>query len=93
MEDRGFMLPCPNRDMDGFAKRMASYAIASQCFQAVFADMKVTMEEGDVERLMYEPVGTMWTEHSERATIRTWAEAAQIPEEDGEVDPVSRASL
>lgn len=43
--------------------------------------MRYVDELGETERLLFEPVGPLWTEHSEKATIRTWAEAAQVPEE------------
>ena len=77
--DRDFGLPCPSRDMDGFVKRIAGYAVASRCSQALFCDLKMEYEDGIVP-VLAEGVGLVWTEHSERATMRTWAEAAGIPE-------------
>ena len=48
--------------------------------QALFNEIKTGT--GDERRTLLEPgMGIMWTEHSERATIRTWAQAAQIPED------------
>ena len=78
--DRDFMLPAPNRDLSGFLKRMASYSLASRCSQALFKDMKIGFEGATVP-LFEHGVGTVWSEHSERATMRTWSEAAGIPAE------------
>ena len=77
--DRDFGLPCPSRDMDGFTKRIAGYSIASRCSQALFGDLMMEYE-GGVIPVLAEGVGLVWTEHSERATMRTWAEAAGISE-------------
>ena len=80
LDDRDFGLPCPSGDMQGFAKRVASYAIASKCSQALFNEMKVTFE-GAMVPLLAESCGLLWSEHSERATMRTWAEGAGVSEE------------
>ena len=35
--------------------------------------------DGRKETLLFDGVGATWTEHSERATLRTWSQAARIP--------------
>ena len=80
VRERDFMLPAPNRDLSGFLKRMSSYSLASRCSQALFKDMKIEFE-GAVVPLLEHGVGTVWSEHSERATMRTWSEAAGISAE------------
>ena len=77
--DRDFALPYPSRDLDGFAKKMADYAAASKCSQALFNDLKTEFEDAVVP-LLECSVGLLWSEHSERATIRTWADATGISE-------------
>ena len=76
--ERDFMLPCPNNSLNGFNKKVAKYADASRCSQALFGDMRTEYEGGTVP-LLSEGVGTVWSEHSERVTLRTWAAAAGIP--------------
>ena len=80
LDKRDYFLPCPDRCMEGFRNRMATYAMASKFSQALFNDLKIDFG-GEKGALLVEGVGTVWTEHSERATIRVWAEAARIPEE------------
>ena len=46
--------------------------------QALFGELW-TMESGKRPSLLFDGVGTLWTEHSERATLRSWASAARIP--------------
>ena len=80
LQERDFGLPCPTRDLSGFTRRMANYGIASKCSQALFNDLNCEYEGAMVPML---PVGSglLWTEHSERATIRTWADAVGISPE------------
>ena len=78
--ERDFALPCPSDDLQGFSKRVASYAVASKCSQALFNDLRVKFEGGLVP-LVAESCGLLWSEHSERATMRTWSEGTGIPEE------------
>eukprot|EP00438_Fugacium_kawagutii_P021417 Skav230575 [mRNA] locus=scaffold971:157894:160071:- [translate_table: standard] len=80
LERRDFFLPCPLPSMDGLLKRVASYSHATRFSQALFGEITTEYEGGRV-RLLEMGVGTVWTEHSERATMRTWAEAAGISEE------------
>lgn len=76
---RDFMLPCPVNALGGFGRRMVTYAMASRLSHALFNDLKEDFE-GAIVPLMDEGVCTLWPEHSERATLRTWAEGAGIPE-------------
>ena len=78
--DRDFLLACPNKSLSGLVRRMAKYGMACQMSQALFKELMVDYEDAEVNLL--EPgVGTVWTEHSERATLRTWASAAGVSEE------------
>ena len=77
---RDFMLPWPNSNRNGFIRKMVDYPIASTMSQALFNE--ITQGKGDQRQLVLKPgVGVIWTEHSERSTIRTWAQAARIPED------------
>ena len=78
MLTRDFMLTWPTRNRTGFARRMADYSTASAMSQALFAELWTT-ERGKRASLLFDGVGTLWTEHSERATLRSWASAARIP--------------
>ena len=78
MLTRDFMLPWPTACRTGFARRMADYSTASAMSQALFGELWV-MDKGQRASLLFAGVGTLWTEHSERATLRSWASAARIP--------------
>ena len=78
MLTRDFMLPYPTWSRRGFARRMADYATASAMSQALFGELW-RMDGGTMTSLLFNGVGTLWTEHSERATLRSWAAAARIP--------------
>ena len=80
LAERDFALPCPSKHLRSFAKRMATYSVASKCSQALFNDLRCVYD-GAVVPLLAVSTGLLWTEHSERATMRTWAEAAGVPEE------------
>ena len=73
---RDFMLPCARRR--SFVRRMADYSTASAMSQALFGELW-SMEGGARTSLLFNGVGTLWTEHSERATLRSWSAAARIP--------------
>ena len=73
LHERDFGLPCPNRDLSGFVRRMANYGMASKCLQAIFNDLNCEYEGSVVLRLSV-GAALVWTERSERAAIRTWAE-------------------
>lgn len=78
--ERDFLLACPNKALSGIIRRMAKYGMACQLSQALFKELKTDFEDAEVHVL--EPgVGTVWTEHSERATLRSWAAAAGVTEE------------
>ena len=77
LQGRDFALPCPTRDLSGFTRRMAKYGLASKCSQALFNDLNCEYD-GAVVPLLPVGAGLLWTEHSERATIRTWADAVGI---------------
>ena len=78
MLTRDFMSTWPTANRTGFARRMADYATASAMSQALFNELWA-MDRGQKVTLLFQGVGTLWTEHSERATLRTWAAAARIP--------------
>ena len=80
MESRDFMLPCPDKNQSGFARRMATYSQATSMSQALFVELKAE-ENGRSFPLLVQGAGLVWTEHSERATMRTWAQAARVPED------------
>ena len=78
--DRDFMLPWPDKNCDCFIRKVVDYPIASTMSQALFREIKVGKEVD--RRSVLEPgLGVLWTEHSERVTIRTWAQAARVPED------------
>lgn len=80
MQTRDFMLPMPNRGRDGFARKMANYSGAPAMTQALLCDL--WFMDGEVKSpLLRQGIGTVWTEHSERVTMRTWAQAARVPED------------
>eukprot|EP00435_Cladocopium_sp_Y103_P026971 s306_g6.t1 len=80
LSDRDFGLPCPSRDLEGFVRRMANYGMASKCSQALFGDLHCEYEGGNVPLLSI-GAGLLWSEHSERATLRSWADGVGISPE------------
>eukprot|EP00435_Cladocopium_sp_Y103_P034782 s391_g9.t1 len=78
--ERDFGLPCPAKDLRGFAKRMATYTVASKCSQALFNELVCIYDDAEVP-LLAVSAGLLWTEHSERASLRSWSEAAGVPED------------
>ena len=77
---RDFMLPWPNHNLSGFVRKVVDYPIASTMSQALFNELKVGTGKERCSVLV-PGIGVLWTEHSERVTIRTWAQAARIPED------------
>ena len=78
-KDRDFFLPMPTRDLEGIVRRMSNYYTAAQMSQALFGELDT--KGGDREiKLLESGVGTLWTEHSERVTLRTWSAAAGVPD-------------
>ena len=80
MTKRDFFLPAPNPSLHGIVRRLASYAMASTMSHALASVLKTRFEGGTV-RLLAEGVAVCWTEHSERATLRSWARTSGIPED------------
>ena len=76
---RDFFLTLPTDALDKESPRMASYAAASGMSQALFKELDCPTDGGK-EHLMEMGVGCIWSEHSERVTMRTWASAAGVPE-------------
>ncbi len=72
--------------LGGYRKGVAKYADAAMMSQALFRELekvgrRVTGEwECNIEawRLLLSETGGFWTEHSERATMASWAHAARI---------------
>ena len=77
MQARDFLLPAPNRSLTGFVRKVVSYPVASAMSQALFAGLD-HFQGGRRSKLMEESLGTIWTEHSERSTLRSWAHAARV---------------
>ena len=75
---RDYLLQLPRKGLEGAQCRMASYSAASAMSQALFKVLQVP-GAGD-DQLLEEGAGVVWTEHSERVTLRTWAGAAGLPE-------------
>lgn len=64
----------------GFIRKVVDYPIASTTSQALFNEIKTGKGE-QRSALLHPGMGVLWTEHSERTTIRTWAQAARVPED------------
>eukprot|EP00913_Durusdinium_trenchii_P028161 g26404.t1 len=80
MHTRDFMLPWPNKARDGFIRKVVDYPIASTMSQALFNEL-LARPGPEKKNLLGPGLGVLWTEHSERATVRTWAQAARVPED------------
>ena len=80
MTKRDFFLPAPNRSLQGITRRFAGYAMASTMSHALSSVLKTRFEGGTV-KLLAEGVSLCWTEHSERATLRSWSRVSGIPED------------
>eukprot|EP00435_Cladocopium_sp_Y103_P027089 s207_g6.t1 len=74
---RDYLLQLPRKGLESAQNRMASYSAASAMSQALFKILKVP---GCEEHLLEPGAGVIWSEHSERVTLRTWAGAAGLPE-------------
>ena len=77
---RDFMLPMPDEALAGFTRRVASYPAAAACSQALFTTLQFDGPDHKV-MLMERGIGRLWSEHSERATLRTWAAWARVPDD------------
>eukprot|EP00435_Cladocopium_sp_Y103_P017366 s1708_g4.t1 len=80
LSKRDFMLPAPNVKQDGFLPRMVTYPMASAISQVMLSSLWTTSAGAKVT-LLFQGVGVLWTEHAERATVRTWSQGAQIPDD------------
>ena len=78
--ERDFMLPYPGTNLDTFLRKMVDYATASIMSQALFQRLWLRRRNGKAT-LLFEGVGSVWSEHSERATMRTWSQGARVPED------------
>ena len=81
LEDRDYLLPKPTEQLDSFAPQMARYHDVLQCSQMLYGALRTDPKKGRSEQLLERGAGTIFTEHSERVTLRTWAEAASVPAE------------
>ena len=80
LTSRDFFLPAPNRSLQGVVGRIANYSMASTMSHALSSALKIRFE-GATVKLFAEGVSVCWTEHSERATLRSWARVSGIPED------------
>ena len=72
---RDFFLLKPGVGLQCCCQKMASYHDASAMSQALFQMLQV-----DGSPLMLQELGVLWSEHSERATLRSWATSCKIRE-------------
>ena len=72
---KDFFLLKPGVGLQCCCQKMASYHDASAMSQALFQMLQV---EGSP--LMLPELGVLWSEHSERATLRSWATSCKIRE-------------
>eukprot|EP00435_Cladocopium_sp_Y103_P022295 s1532_g5.t1 len=77
-QNRDYFMQLPRKGLETAQNRMASYSAASSMSQALF---KVLEVPGSGEHLLEAGSSTVWSEHSERVTLRTWAGAAGLPED------------
>ena len=79
--NRDFLLALPNSEGTGLIGAMGKYYHASQMSQALLGELVMSQRKQDelegVGRpggiLLCQGAGTVWSEHSERATLRSWA--------------------
>ncbi|CAE8583543.1 unnamed protein product [Polarella glacialis] len=79
--DRDFWLPRPTVDLQGCVRNLATYAHASAMTQALSHLLQYESTGGTWLLLPLAGASLFWTEHSERATINTWARACEVPED------------
>eukprot|EP00434_Breviolum_minutum_P020185 symbB.v1.2.017800.t1/scaffold1394.1/size200789/23 len=83
-QGRDFLLPRPDRRMDGFRGSMVRYADALSMSRALANDLqKVELSDSEVSRklIIIPDVSGYWSEHSERVTMVSWAAALKIDSE------------
>ncbi|CAE7744931.1 unnamed protein product [Symbiodinium sp. CCMP2592] len=75
---RDFFLLRPAAGLQGCTARMARYYHASAMSQALFRELRTDGVDG--RELMALGLGVLWSEHSERATMRSWAACCRVGE-------------
>ena len=75
LTERDFLLPVPGSSLESLTRKVASYADAAALSKALLSNLKSGEGPG---HLLLPGMAAMWTEHSERATLRSWAGAAAI---------------
>ena len=82
---RDFLLPRPNRKLDGFRGAMVKYHEAMSMTRALSLNLTrwfaVGREDLGGKLIKFPEVSAFWSEHSERVTVVSWAAALQV---DGE---------
>ena len=80
---RDFMMPRPNKALDGFRGSMVGYSDAMSMSRALLRELKAPMKEGGAmeELVIEDEVGGFWSEHSERVTMASWSGALGIKQE------------
>ena len=76
--NRDYFLQLPKVGLETCQKKIATYSAAAAMSQALFKILEVPGEE---TKLLEEGAGSVWSEHSERVTLRSWAGAARVPED------------
>mmetsp|Transcript_25222 Transcript_25222/g.40376 ORF Transcript_25222/g.40376 Transcript_25222/m.40376 type:complete len:674 (+) Transcript_25222:59-2080(+) len=87
--DRTCLLPLPSKDLAALSDKIPSYTqscAASRKLMAVSAlqATKVGEEAGEELPLLLDGVQVFWTEHSDRATLPTWAAMIGVSKEDAD---------
>ena len=82
-EKRDFMIPRPNKALDGSRESMVGYSDAMSMSRALLRELKAPMRQGGSmeEVIIEDEVGGFWSEHSERVTMASWAGALGIKQE------------
>ena len=75
---RDYFLQIPKEGLENCHKKIATYSSAAAMSQALFKVLKVP---GGDRKLLEEGAGSVWSEHSERVTLRSWAGATGVPED------------
>ena len=75
LADRDFLLPVPGSSLESLTRKVTSYADASTLAKALLSNLP-SDETGD--ELLRPGLAAFLTEHSERASLRSWASAASV---------------
>ena len=76
--NRDYFLQLPRDGLERCHKKIATYSAASAMSQALF---KVLKDPERDRRLLENGAGVVWSEHSERVTLRSSAHATGVPED------------